>query len=124
MRQLGSLLTDFFDKNLEFAQYLDTKDNFPSLTIKKHYYSMRPWNPFSIKVSFKDKSEEFPDAFLVYKTGKDDRRYFWTALSPRSVFIDPVGPFPTWEDALRGLEVHCMETIDSHELSWDNIVEM
>ena len=124
MKRLGSLLNDFYTRNLEYAQYLDTRSKYPSLTIKRNYYSMRPWNPFAIKVSFKDKNDdEFDFSFLVYKNSAAEQ-YYWTGLSPRGIFVDPVGPFPTWNEALDALEVHCMEYFDTNEPMWDNLVEM
>ena len=121
-RRLGNLFSQFFTRNLEFAQYMDTGYLYPRLTIKKNYYSMRPYNPFAIKVSFHDKNDEFPTEFLVYRANKNPE-FWWTALSPRGIFVDPVGVYPCWEDALNALETHCMEFLDNNDLKWDNIVE-
>ena len=114
VRTLGMLLTEFYHRRLEYAEYADSEGWIPTMVISVVKYP-RPYNPFSIRVTLV--SEGIREEFMVCKENNGSRYYWFPSYSRENY-----GYYRNWEEALNGLELFLMEYIDTARV-WDTVVE-
>ena len=105
MRYLQNLFINFLHRNLQYAEYYDSNQIMPQLTINRLMFPTKPNNPFSIHVSLSD--YECADAdfdFLIYKSNTSNI-FYWSTIDNLSTFLSTDGPFSTWEESLSSLEI-------------------
>lgn len=108
-RYLGTLLMDFCNRDLEYAEYDDSEGYIPSLIISKMRARM------SLRVTLS--SQGFSEDFIVCRESNKSTYYWFRAYSD-----EYYGNYPTWYDAINGLELYLMEYLDTARV-WDTVIE-
>ena len=111
VRCLGTLLTDFYRRNLEYAEYADSEGYIPTLIISK----MDGKTNRCIRVTLV--SDGFNEEFIVCKDNVR-YRYYWFIAYSDEVYDN----YTDMIDTLQGLELYLMAYLDTERV-WDTIVE-
>lgn len=123
MKKLGNLLMNFYSKDLEYAEYIDSTCQVPKLIIKKIIYPSTS-NPVAYRITLDDSGWGEIDEYMVHKAGNKNEYYCSAIFMDGSLnrIIDE--SFYYWVDALNAMEQYLMEQLDFPELNyWDTYTE-